>query len=199
MINGVTFYSTYDGTQRTPDVYAYNPTNTPERLSLQFTSVMLPGKFQLSGSFQGVSGPPLTVSAGFDLDGDQNTSGDRPRGLPQTVGDGDVGGQLAIINAFRANPCSFVYYPTVPCTAKAQPPIPASLLKLFPVDSLSLRLSKIIPIAEKRRAELFFEGYNMTNHVTKYGGSGTLTSAALFIRTSALDPRIFQWGARFTF
>ena len=137
MLNGVTFYSTYDGTQRTPDQYGYNPTNTPERLSLQFTSVMLPGKFQLSGSFQGVSGPPLTVSAGFDLDGDQNTSGDRPRGLPPTVGDGDVGGQLALINAFRANPCSFVYYPTVPCTAKPQPPISASLLKLFAVDSLS--------------------------------------------------------------
>jgi len=199
LIDGVTFYSTFSGTDRTPDNYAYNPTDTPHNLSVAFASSELPGKFVLSGIFRGVSGGPRTIAAGFDLDGDANISNDRPRGLPQTVGRGNVKGQLSLINAFRANPCTFVYYPNVPCTAKPQPPIPADLLNLIPVIDLDLRLAKVIAFSEKKRMELFFEGYNVTNHVTKYGGVNSMISAAFFIRTSALDARQLQWGTRFTF
>jgi hypothetical protein len=64
---------------------------------------------------------------------------------------------------------------------------------------LDLRLSKIIRIGEARRLELFFEGYNVTNHVTEYGGTSSMTSPAFLLRTTALDARQLQWGARFTF
>ena len=69
--------------------------------------------------------------------------------------------------------------------------------KVFNID---FRVTKIIPLrSESRHAELFFESYNLTNHVTQYGGNTTITSAAYMIRTLALDARQFQWGARVTF
>lgn len=199
IIDGVTWYSTFSGTDRFADNYAYNPTNTPNNLSLTWTSVMLPGKIQLSGAFHAVSGPPFSVSAGFDLDGDGNVSGDRPRGLPQTVGYGDVGGQLALINAFRANPCSFVYFSTVTCTAKSLPPISINQLEHHPSVSLDMRLSKVITFNEKKHLDLFFEGYNITNFVTLLAGSGTMTSTSFLIPTGSLPARQLQWGARFSF
>jgi len=198
-INGVTWYSTFSGTDRFRDDYAYNPTNTPNNLSLTATTVMLPGRIRLSGAFHAVSGPPLQPSAGFDLDGDGNTAGDRPRGLPETVGYGDVGGQLALINAFRANPCSYVYFSNVTCTAKALPPIAASLLNPHPSISLDMRLTKDIKFTESRHIELFFEGYNITNYVTRIVPAGSMTSTSFLIPTSALPARQLQWGVRFAF
>jgi hypothetical protein len=199
-INGVTWYSTFSGTDRFRDDYAYNPTNTPNNLSLTGTSVMLPGKIQLSGAFHAVSGPPFSVASGIDLDGDGNTTGDRPRGLPETVGYGNVAQQLAYINAFRANPCAYVYFSNVTCTAKAMPPIAASLLDHHPSVSLDMRATKLISIRESKRLELFFEAYNLTNFVTKYlTSTNNMTSATFLIPTLALPARQLQWGARFTF
>jgi hypothetical protein len=199
MINGVTWYSTFSGTDRFRDDYAYNPTNTPNTLSLTWATVNLPGKIQLSGSFHAASGPPIGISAGIDLDGDGNSSGDRPRGLPETVGYGDVSGQLALINAFRASPCSFVYFSTVTCTAKPLPPIPASQFQTHPSLSLDMRATKIIPFNENKHLELFFEAYNLTNWVTLGSGSTTMTSATFLIPSSAQAARQLQWGARFKF
>ena len=199
IIDGVTWYSTFSGTDRFKDDYAYNPTNTPNNLSLTWTTVMLPGKVQLSGAFHAVSGPPMSVSAGFDLDGDGNTAGDRPRGLPETVGYGDVAGQLALINAFRANPCGYTYSSDVKCTAKALGPISASLLNPHPSISLDMRLSKNIRFTEHKHLELFFEGYNITNYVTRIVPAGTMTSTSFLIPTSSLPARQLQWGVRFGF
>jgi hypothetical protein len=199
MINGVTWYSAFSGTDRFRDNYAFNPTHTPNNLSLTFTTIPLPGKIQLSGAFHAVSGPPQSVSAGFDLDGDSNTSNDRPRGLPQTVGYGNTQGQLTLINSFRANPCSFVYSADVTCTAKALPAVPASLLSPHPSVSVDLRLTKAVNFGERRRLELFFEAYNVTNFVTRLAGTGTMTSASFLIPASALAARQLQWGARFNF
>ena len=199
IIDGVTWYSSYSGTDRFADNYAYNPTNTPNNISLTGTSAVLPWKFELSGAFHYVSGPPPQISAGFDLDGDGNTTGDRPRGLPQTVGYGDVAGQLALIDAFRANPCSFVYFSNVPCSAKALGPINPNLLKPQPAVGLDLRLTRPVRITESKRVDLFFEAYNTTNFDTKYGGVTTMTSTSFLIHTSALPARQLQWGARFTF
>jgi len=199
IINGTTWYSTFSGTDRFPDNYAYNPTHTPNNLSLNWSTVMLPGKVQLSGAFHAVSGPPMNVSSGFDLDGDGNTSGDRPRGLPQTVGYGDVAGQLALINAFRANPCGYTYSSDVKCTAKPLPPISASLLNTHPSIALDARLTKDIKFTEARHLQLFFEGYNITNYVTRINGSGTMTSTSFLIPSSSLPARQLQWGARFMF
>jgi hypothetical protein len=184
IIDAVTFYSTYSGTDRTPNNYAYNPTDTPHNLSIA-ASTSLPWKFQLSGVFRAISGGPLPVQAGIDLDGDLNTSNDRPSGLSQTVGRGDVNGQLALMNAFRAS--------------RGLPAISADLLKLDPVIDLDLRLTKVIPVHNRRRFELFLEGYNLTNHVTRFGGVSSMISPSFLVRTTALDARQMQWGARFVF
>jgi hypothetical protein len=184
IIDGVTFYSTFSGTDRTPNNYAYNPTDTPHNLSVA-ASTSLPFKFQLSGVFRAISGGPLPVSAGVDLDGDLNTSNDRPPLLTQTVGRGEVSSQLSQINGFRAS--------------RGLGAVDAALLKIDPVVDLDVRLTKVIPLSASRRLEVFLEAYNLTNHTTKYGGTGNMSSSSFLIRTSALDARQTQWGARFVF
>jgi carboxypeptidase family protein len=184
MLDGVTFYSTFSGTDRTPDNFGRNATDTPHNLSVA-ASTSLPFKFQLSGVFRAISGGPRPVSAGVDLDGDLNTSGDRPPRLPQFIGRDDVASQVAIINAFRAS--------------RNLSLIDASLLAIDPVIDLDVRLTKVIPLPGSRRCEIFLEAYNLTNHTTLYGGSSTLVSSSFGIRTTALDARQTQWGARFVF
>jgi outer membrane receptor protein involved in Fe transport len=198
LLDAVTFYNQFSGTDRTPDNNGYNPTHTPENLSVSFTTKPLPGQFVLSGVYRYLSTGPLTVSAGIDLDGDGNIQNDRPKGLPITVGYGDVDAQLALINAFRGNPCSFVY-PGVTCTARPQSPISKNLLNLVPLIDLNLRLTRVFALGESKKMELFFEGYNSLNHVTPIGSATAMTSAAMFIRTGALDARQLQWGARLRF
>jgi hypothetical protein len=181
-----------------PDNHAYNPTDTPHNLSIAWASTPIPGKIVLSGVFRSISGGPHLANAGIDLNGDTILN-DNPVGLPQTVGRGNVSQQFALINAFRADPCTYVYSPNVPCSATPLPPIPRSLLNLENVIDLDLRLSKLITFSERRRLELFFEGYNVTNHVTKFGGDSSMVAADFLIRTTALDARQLQWGTRFTF
>ncbi len=183
-LDGVTFYSTFSGTDRTPQNKGLNATDTPHNLSVA-ASTSLPYKFQLSGVFRAISGGPRPVSAGVDLDGDLNTSGDRPRGLPQFIGRGDVNSQVAIINAFR--------------TSRGLPAIDASLLAIDPIIDLDVRLTKVVTLPGSRRLEIFLESYNLTNHTTLYGGSSSMVSPSFGVRTSALDARQTQWGARFVF
>jgi Carboxypeptidase regulatory-like domain/TonB dependent receptor len=198
ILDAVTFYNTFSGTDRTPDNYGRNPTDTPHNLSMAFTTNPLPGKFVLSGVYRYLSTGPFGISAGIDLDGDGNIANDRPKGLPVTVGRGDVDAQLALINAFRANPCSFVYA-GVGCTARPQTAVSRDLLDLIPLIDLNLRLTRMFDFNNHNRVELFFEGYNTLNHVTKTGGTTSMTSASIFLRTGALDARQLQWGARFRF
>jgi hypothetical protein len=198
MLDGVTFYGTYPGTQRTPQNLTHNPTDTPHNLSLNFSSATLPGRLQLSGIFRYVSGGPRTASAGFDLDGDLQPSGDRPPGVPQFVGRGDVDAQLQAINLFRSNPCAFAFS-GVPCSAKPLPPVDRSVLDPQPIVDLDLRVTKAFILSERRRIEVFFEGFNLLNYTTKYGGNSSMTAASFLIQTSALDPTKLQWGARFNF
>lgn len=183
-LDGVTFYSTFRGTDRTPNEKGDNPTDTPHNLSAA-ASTSLPYGFQLSGVFRIVSGGPLAVSAGIDLDGDLNTANDRPAGLPITVGRGDVAKQLAIINTFRAT--------------RNQAPVSEALLKPDPIVSLDLRLTKAFKVGGDRRIEAFLEAYNVTNYVTLTGGSGNMSLATFLVRTGARDARQVQWGARYSF
>jgi hypothetical protein len=183
-LDGVTFYSTYRGTERTPREKGDNPTDTPHNLSVS-ASTSLPWGIQLSGVFRAISGGPLGVSAGIDLDGDLNTSNDRPAGLPPTVGRGDVDGQLAIINAYRAS--------------RNQAAISKDLLKPNPIITTDLRLTKRIDLGATRRFEVFLEAYNATNYTTLTGGTGNMNAAAFLIRTGARDARQVQWGGRFSF
>ncbi len=200
ILNGVTWYSTFSGTDRFPQNYGYNPTHTPNNLSFTWTTANLPGKVQLSGAFHAVSGPPMSVASGFDLDGDGNISNDRPKGLAPTVGYGDVSSQLNLINAFRANPCGYTYSADVKCTAKPLPPVTASLLNPHPSISLDMRLTKAITFKERYRLELFFEGYNITNYVSRYlTSTNNMTSTSFLIPAASLPARQLQWGARFVF
>ena len=183
-LDGVTFYSTFRGTERTPQQNGYNPTDTPHNLSVA-ASTSLPLKFQVSGVFRALSGGPLAVTSGVDLDGDLNTQGDRPRGLPPVVGRGDVNGQLALINAYRAT--------------RGQAAVDRSLLKPDPIFVLDLRITKAFPIGNRRRLEVFLEGYNVSNYVTLTGGSSNMGLASFLLRTGARDARQVQWGGRYVF
>ena len=201
IIDAATFYGTYIFANN----YAYNPTHTPHNFSVSFTTRLMPkAGIRLSGIYSYVSGPPYPVNAGISLDGHQNPSSQLPAGLQQTVGYGDTAGQLQIINAFRANPCSFAA-PGSSCTATPVPPISASQLKLQAINSLNLRLLKDISFREHYHLQLFMEGYNVFNHPTKYlggggfGGESTMISPAFLVLDQALDPRLLQWGVRFVF
>jgi hypothetical protein len=201
IIDAATFFGTY----LFQNNYAYNPTNTPHNLSVSFTTALMPKVgVRLSGIYSYVSGPPYPVNAGISLDGHQNPASQLPAGLEQTVGYGDTASQLQIINAFRANPCGYIVA-GAPCTATAQPAITASQLKLHAINNLNLRLTKDFAIRERAHLQLYLEGYNVFNHVTKYlggggfGGESTMVSPSFLILDKALDPRLLQWGLRFTF
>jgi hypothetical protein len=184
MLDGVTFYSTYRGTDRTPREKGMNPTDTPHNLSVA-ASTSLPYGLQLSGVFRAISGGPLAVTAGIDLDGDLNTQNDRPVGLPITVGRGDVAKQLETINAFRAT--------------RNQAPVSEELLKPNSIVTVDLRLTKAFTLGGNRRLEAFLEAYNATNYTTLTGGSSNMGLATFLVRTGARDARQVQWGARFSF
>ena len=183
-LDGVTFYSTYRGTERTPHEKGMNPTDTPHNLSVA-ASTSLPFGLQLSGVFRAISGGPQAVTAGIDLDGDQNTQNDRPAGLPPTVGRGDVAGQLEIINAVRAS--------------RGQPAVSAELLKPNGIVTVDTRLTKVFSLGGDRRVEAFLEAYNATNYVTLTGGTSNMSSSTFLLRTGARDARQVQWGARYSF
>ncbi len=184
-LDGVDFYSTVRGTQRTPQEAGYNTTDTRHNLTVS-ASTMLPWEFQLSGILRFVSGFPIgRVQAGIDLDGDGNTSGDRPAGLPPRVGRGDPNEELQLINRFRSS--------------LGLTPIDASLLELNMTRGLDLRLTRAFRFSGARRMELFLEMFNVPNFVDLTGGNNNMNVASFLVRTVARDPRQVQWGARFTF
>jgi len=98
-----------------------------------------------------------------------------------------------------ANPCTYVYTADVPCSASPVAPISRNLLNLDNVIDLDLRLTKVLAFSEHHHLELFFEGYNITNHVTKFGGNPNMISPDFLIRTSALDPRQTAMGRQVRF
>jgi hypothetical protein len=161
-----------------------NPTDTPHNLSIA-ASTSLPFGVQLSGVFRAISGGPLGVTAGTDLDGDLNASNDRPPGLTPTVGRGDVAKQLEIINAYRAS--------------VNQAPVSEDLLKPNAIIGFDVRLTKGFSLGASRRLEAFLEAYNATNYTTLTGGTSNMRLPAFLIRTGARDARQVQWGARFRF
>jgi hypothetical protein len=69
-IDGVDFFSTLRGTQRTPQEAGDHPLDTPHNLSVS-ASTILPFDIQLSGIVKALTGPPFKVQAGPDLDGDR--------------------------------------------------------------------------------------------------------------------------------
>ena len=191
-LDGVDFFLTSRGTQRTPHERGYNPTDQRHNLTMA-GAVTLPGRVELAGILKLVSGSPVKVQAGRDLDGDTTITGDLPAGIPITVGRERVDESLAAINAFRA---------TV-----ALAPIDRSLLLLDPYQTLDLRVTTTIPLGGRHRLELLAEAFNVTNHVNfrppaaagQPEAGVSINTASFLLRTSARDARQIQWGARYRF
>ena len=183
-IDGVDFFSTLRGTQRTPQEAGDHPLDTPYNLSVS-ASTVLPFDIQLSGIAKALSGPPFKVQAGPDLDGDGVATGDRPRGLPPTIGRGDVDGQLALVNTFRQS--------------IGLQPVDASRLGLFPYFTFDMRATKAFRFADRQRVEVFLETFNLTNHVNFSAYNSNMNTNSFLIATTARPARQIQWGLRYSF
>lgn len=184
--DGVNFFGTFRGTQRTPHERGYN--DTDQRHNVTFSAATtLPWQVQVSGIVKAVSGSPMLVQAGFDMDGDGSITNDRPAGLPTRVGREKNDESLQIINDLRAS--------------RGLAPIPESLLKLDPFVSVDLRLMKVLPLRADNRLELFLEAYNVTNHVNfqPFTVNANIIAGDFLIRNSARDARQIQWGVRYAF
>jgi hypothetical protein len=184
--DGVSFYGNFRGTQRTPQEYGYNNTDQRHNLTLS-AATKLPWGLEVAGIGKFISGSPFVIQAGYDIDGDGSVQGDRPRGLPPTVGRGDTASQLQSINSFRAG--------------LSLAPIPAKLLNLEPYISVDGRVTKSIHLHKEQHLDLVFEGFNLTNHVnyTPYSINGNLNSTSFLVRNGASDGREAQWGIRYAF
>ena len=129
----------------------------------------------------------MLAQAGFDLDGDLAVTNDRPVGLPTRVGREKIDESLQIINGLRRS--------------RLLPPIDPALLKLDKFISIDMRLTKDISFGPRRTLQLFFEGYNLTNHVNfqPFTINANIISSSFLIRNSARDGRQAQCGARYVF
>lgn len=190
-LDGVDFFLTTRGTQRTPHESGYNPTDQRHNLTLAGT-VVLPGDVQVSGILKLISGSPLKVQAGIDLDADTAVVNDRPLGLPISVGRTDVQESQEIIDAFR--------------TTRGLLPVDPTLLKLDAYRTLDARVSKSLGMGQNRRLELLLEAFNLTNRVNfrppggvPAEGGAAMIAPAFLTRTAARDARQIQWGVRYLF
>ena len=153
----------------------------------------LPLDLQISGILKLISGSPIKVQAGRDLDADQIITGDLPAGVPITVGRERVDESLAAINTFRAQ------------QTPSLSPIDRSLLLLDPYRSLEFRVMKTIRTGRSRRLELLAEAFNVTNIVNlrppvasnQPEAGVSMNTASFLIRTAARDARQIQWGVRY--
>jgi hypothetical protein len=183
-LDGVDFFNTMRGTQRTPQEKGDHVLDTPHNLSVS-ASTVLPFGIQFSGIVKALSGTPFRVQAGPDLDGDNVPQGDRPMGLPPTIGRGDVDGQLALVNTFRQS--------------IGLQPIDASRLDLFEYFTVDLRATKAFHLRADQRLEVFLETFNLTNKVNLSGYNGNMNTNSFLIPSSARPARQVQWGLRFSF
>jgi len=161
----------------------YNGDDNRHILTASF-STELPWQTQLSAITQLMSGSPVPANSGLDLDGD-GAPGDRPPGLPVTVGRGDTEAELKIINDFRA--------------ARGLAPLTSDVLKLHSYKTINLRATKSLRLGGARRMELFLEAFNVTNFVNRIGVGNNISLATFGIPTGATDARQMQWGARYSF
>lgn len=189
-LDGVDFFVTQRGTQRTPQEQGFSPSDQRHNLTAAAT-IPLPFDMQFSAIVKLVSGSPMLVQAGTDLDGDRSDTGDRPAGLPITVGRDDQDAALRLINEFRAGL-------TTPL-----PPVDRARLDLDPYRTLDLRFSKSFRAGRRARIDLLAEAFNVTNHVNIVPNSPSvirnMNSAAFLDRRVARDARQIQWGVRITF
>ena len=190
-LDGVDFFLTTRGTQRTPHERGYNPSDQRHNLTMAGTLVV-PWSIEVSGVARLISGSPIKVQAGVDLDGDTIITGDLPSAIPITVGRERVAETLTAVNALRAS--------------RNLPPILDSQLILDPYRSVDLRLTKGVRAGGTRRFDIFIEGFNVTNHVNfrpplgnPPNAGASIIAPAFLVRTTARDARQLQWGLRYVF
>jgi hypothetical protein len=190
-LDGVDFFLTTRGTQRTPHERGYNPSDQRHNLTMAGTFTV-PWSIELSGVARLISGSPIKVQSGVDLDADTIITGDLPPGIPITVGRERVPETLTAVNALRAS--------------RNLPPIRDSLLNLDPYRSVDLRLTKAVHMGDSRRMEVFIEAFNVTNHVNfrpplgnPPNAGASIIAPAFLVRTAARDARQIQWGLRYVF
>jgi hypothetical protein len=191
-LDGVDHFLTTRGTQRTPHERGYNPTDQRHNLTVAGT-VTLPWDVQIAGILKLVSGSPIKVQSGQDLDGDSTVTGDLPPGIPITIGRERVDESLAAINEFRAS--------------LRLVPIDRRLLTLDPYRTLDVRIAKSLRLGGRQRLDLLMEAFNLTNHVNfrppvasgEPAAGVSINTASFLLRTSARDARQIQWGVRYRF
>lgn len=188
-LDGVDFFVTQRGTQRTPQEEGFSPSDQRHNLTAAAT-IPLPFQLQISAILKLISGSPMLVEAGFDIDGDRSQTGDRPAGLPITVGRGDTDAALQRINEFRAG-----------LTPTPLPPVDRALLDPDPYRTLDLRLTKSFRAGRRARLDLLLEAFNVGNHVNilPTAVNRSMNSTAFLERRAARDARQIQWGVRVTF
>jgi hypothetical protein len=187
-LDGVDFFLTLRGTQRTPHEIGYNPSDQRHNLTLAGTA-RLPWAVEISGILKLVSGAPMKIQAGVDLDGDTYADGDLPEDIPITVGRERVDESLVAINRWRF--------------ARGLRTIGRSALDLDEYRTLDLRVTRSWRVGPGHRILGFLEGFNVTNRVNlrpPTGGAATnMSSPAFLVRTAARDARQIQWGVRYQF
>jgi carboxypeptidase family protein/TonB-dependent receptor-like protein len=192
-LDGVDFFLSTRGTQRSPHERGYNPSDQRHALAVAGTFVV-PWEVQIGGIVKVSSGAPMKVQAGTDLDGDTIQIGDLPTNIPITVGRTRVAESLAAINALRAT-----------FTALNLQPIDPAVLRLDLFASLDMRVSKAFDFG-RNRLEFLVEAFNLTNHSNLRPPVGSppnagsnINSPAFLQRSAARDARQLQWGVRFGF
>jgi hypothetical protein len=188
-LDGVDFFITQRGTQRTPQEQGYSPSDQRHNLTAA-AIIPLPFEMQFSAILKLISGSPMLVQAGTDLDGDRSDTGDRPSGLPITVGRDAKDAALRLINEFRAG-----------LTPNPLPPVDRALLDLDPYRTLDLRFSKSFRAGRRARIDLLAEAFNVTNHVNivPTAVNRNMNTTAFLERRVARDARQIQWGVRVSF
>ena len=191
-MDGVEFFNIARGTQRTPHETGHSPSEQRHDLTAAAT-FSVPWQLHISGIVKLISGSPMAVQAGFDLDGDRSLTSDRPAGLPITVGRGDEENALRLINDLRA---------TVSTPARPLAPISPELLRLDPYRTVDLRVAKLFQIGGRRRGlEVTLEAFNVTNFVNynPVTVNRNIKSPSFLERRSARAARQIQWGVRYVF
>jgi hypothetical protein len=188
-LDGVDFFLTLRGTQRTPHEIGYNPSDQRHNFTLAGT-VLLPWAVEVSGILKLVSGAPMKIQAGVDLDGDTYVDGDLPEDIPITVGRERVDESLFAINKWRF--------------ARGLRPIARSALDLDEYRTLDLRVTRSWRVGRSHRILTFLEGFNVTNRVNLRppnppAAGANMSSPAFLVRTAARDARQIQWGLRYQF
>ena len=191
-LDGVDFFLTMRGTQRTPHERGYNPSDQRHNLTVA-----------------GTRGSAVVDSGERDPEADQRIADQgagRERSGRRRVADRRSAGRYSHHGRPRARGRIAGRDQRVSPSRAASRPSIGRCSRWIPIARWMCGSTKSLPIGGNRRLELLIEGFNVTNHVNfrpPFGnppGAGVpMNAAAFLVRTSARDARQIQWGLRYTF